>query len=792
MFHRHGGRRQLAPGFISMGRNPLRPNHAFGHFDTTASYRPFPSLFDGNRSRLPQAGDSRDLLNFYLYGHVSPHDVDRHRAGDRPLADRPRPAGVEPNKPGPSDKGVLRVEKVDFKVKENTKEHRTNEYDISEDPVNPQLVVRRGQQFIIEITFNKPYDVLEDDLRLVFGVGDDPKESKGTQVVFILSAKDEKNKWGAAISQQAGETLAVAVFTPPDCIVGKWNLSVDVVKQKDEKTTIFRYKHNNPIYILFNPWCKADPVYLENDRDRREYVLNDKGKLFMGSFNSISAKPWVFGQFTGNVLDCCMHILDISDLKMPVRGNPIPVVRKLTAMINAQDEGGVLSGNWSGSYEGGTSPLAWTGSVAILEQFYKQKYSVQFGQCWVFSGVLTTVLRALGIPARSVTNFKSAHDSDGSITIDSHFDMLGNPMDGGNDSVWNFHVWNEVWMSRPDLPAGYGGWQACDATPQEASDNVYCCGPCPVLAIKQGEVNLPYDAPFVFAEVNADKVFWQQQADGTLKVISQQKNVIGMFISTMGPRGDRVDVTREYKFPEESTEERVAVLRANQVGSTRKDIYTEGPKDVEFELVSDATNQFVGDDFVVTLSCKNNSQETRTLCGTMKARTMFYTGVVADEVGSEKLNGVAIPPGQKKDVVVTVTARDYERHLKDGCMLSVSCLAKVTETEQIFVDIEEMRLRKPHLQIKSPATVKLGDELEIQLSFTNPMPSTLTKCYLEVECPGITDLTKYPQRDVLSKGTFLTTLKLKPQKPGPKQIVAIFNSSVLEDINGTFDVIVTE
>jgi hypothetical protein len=38
------------------------------------------------------------------------------------------------------------------------------------------------------------------------------------------------------------------------------------------------------------------------------------------------------------------------------------------------------------------------------------------------------------------------------------------------DSIWNFHVWNDVWMSRPDLPRGYGGWQAIDATPQEASD----------------------------------------------------------------------------------------------------------------------------------------------------------------------------------------------------------------------------------------------------------------------------------------------------------------------------------
>lgn len=34
----------------------------------------------------------------------------------------------------------------------------------------------------------------------------------------------------------------------------------------------------------------------------------------------------------------------------------------------------------------------------------------------------------------------------------------------------NYHCWNEAWMTRPDLPVGFGGWQAVDSTPQENSD----------------------------------------------------------------------------------------------------------------------------------------------------------------------------------------------------------------------------------------------------------------------------------------------------------------------------------
>ena len=102
--------------------------------------------------------------------------------------------------------------------------------------------------------------------------------------------------------------------------------------------------------------------------------------------------------------------------------DPVWIGRILSAQANCSNGSGILEGNWSGDYSGGVSPVTWNGSVKIIRQYAETGKAVKFGQCWVFSGLVTTLCRAIGIPCRSVTNFASAHDTDNTMTIDAYVD----------------------------------------------------------------------------------------------------------------------------------------------------------------------------------------------------------------------------------------------------------------------------------------------------------------------------------------------------------------------------------
>merc|ERR1711871_131449 len=274
---------------------------------------------------------------------------------------------------------------------------------------------------------------------------------------------------------------------------------------------------------------------------------------------------------------------------------------------------------------------------------------VQYCQCFVFAGVYTTIGRALGLATRPVTTFQSAHDVNADRSISKWYDGpetnpagTYEPIDqaecpswcgrkasaakkgcvdaaacsaklhdataetadaiwkecascspcvpcySGHDSVWSFHVWNEVWFARrngvvgKNLPSKLkrysNGWQAVDSTPQEYSDGRYQMGPASVGLVKRN-TDACFDGQFVISEVNADVKMWVTVAEpkGGFRLYDKfhmdpfkDEDTIGVKTVTKapGPISDRcrssgskhgdcssneLDLTLAYKYPEPSS-----------------------------------------------------------------------------------------------------------------------------------------------------------------------------------------------------------------------------------------------
>ncbi|XP_029193882.2 protein-glutamine gamma-glutamyltransferase K-like [Acropora millepora] len=733
--------------------------------------------------------DSRDLAKAKmgepegLEGRTNLLSDEKFRALNKALVvDKKKPQATQ-----------LKPEKVDFHIQENRNAHKTDYYEDEN-----RLIIRRGQAFDATVTFNRQYKSDSDTIVLQFVTGSRPQESKGSISRAVVQDNYlDPAHWGVKISKVSGKTIRLTIMPSAKAIIGDYEVYVETkMVDTSGKALICKYKDNEKLCILFNAWCKEDQVYMDDEMERKEYVLADSGLIWVGSAKRHGGIPWTFGQFEEVSLESALWLLDKAGLSTAARSNPTQIVRTISAMANYNDrDGGVLFGRWTETYpKNCTPPSAWTGSVAILEKFWKKKYFVKYGQCWVFSGLVTTLLRALGLPTRSVTNFQSAHDNDGSMTIDFHFDEEGNPLHDLNDSVWNFHVWNESWFKRPDLPDGHDGWQAHDATPQETSEGVFRCGPASVNAVKKGEVYLPYDTGFIFAEVNGDRVYWQvDDADGSMIAYNKDTHSIGKYISTKDPGSDeRLNVTGDYKYREGSREEREAVEFANKF-STRKeyDIYRADEEDVRFrfEVVDDIS---MGDNFEVKVVAENTSEFFRTAKVNITSIMAFYTGITAKPL-KQKKETLRLGGMSEETVVLKIAAKDYLGKLAGDGNIKLYVKAKVDETNQSYVKQDIVEIIKPTISVTaSPKAVKKGDDVEITASFKNPLSVPLTNGHFHFEATGMA--TKYEDvaltGSIASKKEAKATVSFTANRAQECTIVASFLSDQLAGVRGKCTVLV--
>ncbi|XP_078469803.1 protein-glutamine gamma-glutamyltransferase K-like isoform X1 [Lampetra planeri] len=705
-------------------------------------------------------------------------------AGGRPRTTGPPGAGGVPLL------GVWAVELHGEQEGRTRLEHRTERYE------TPLPVLRRGLPFPVTVTFSRPFEPRSDRLQLELYIGKYPRIDRGTYIPIPLAEPGEEvepGTWKATVTGSQGARMALLVHTSPKCIVGKYRFHVATLSAGG----LYRSSRdpNTDLYFLFNPWCPEDGVYMESEAEREEYVLNDIGRIFHGTRDQIVSRVWNFGQYEYGVLDAALSVLDCGRLPLPGRDSPVTVARVASAAVNSQDDNGVVEGCWVDNYTGGVAPTAWNGSAEILLDFKMSRRPVKYGQCWVFAGVATSVLRCLGIPSRPVTNYCSAHDRDASMSYDVYLDESLAPRDDLNkDSIWNYHVWSECWMARPDLPLGYGGWQIVDATPQENSEGIFRCGPSPVNAVKSGIVYLPYDTKFVFAEVNSDKVYWKVGLDGELSPVDVERRAVGHCISTKAIGSDnREDITHAYKYPEGSDEERVSVEMACRYG-TKPSLLAEAlgsrpNHDVVLEVTAPPDGALtMGRDVALGVRLKNHSVdgEERRVSLLLHCDALFYTGVVRSAVKRQRFD-VDLPPGAEHQVVLQVRRGEYLGMLVDQGGLMLTATGRVLETSQPLVAQRAFHLTLTPLHIAVLGEVRSGWDFMAEVSFTNPLPAVLQGVTFRLEATGLQQNKVIRHGDIRKGETVTVRERLTPTRPGLRKLVGSMVCRQLTQVLGDTD-----
>ncbi|KAG8446604.1 hypothetical protein GDO86_014160 [Hymenochirus boettgeri] len=636
-------------------------------------------------------------------------------------------------------------------------------------------------------------------LALTMETGPTPSISTNTKAAMPVSTSGSSTSWSAFSQSSIGGTLTVTIAIPVNAVIGRYKIGAQVTQAG--RTTPYQV---GECIVLFNPWVPGDEVFMNNDAERAEYVLNEQGLIFIGSADSIAGRRWDYGQFEEGVVDICLLLLDSSPeyrrnpaTDVSKRNDPIYVGRILSAMINSQDDRGVLVGNWSGNYTGGTSPTTWNGSVPILRS-WRQNGPVKFGQCWVYGGTLCTVLRCLGIPARVITNFESAHDTNRNLLIEEYFDPYGRNVDSP-DSVWNFHVWDEAWFTRKDLGSFYDGWQILDSTPQEPSEGSYRLGPTSQKAIKEGDVNLSFDGPFVLAEVNADRVVYMRNTDGRISTLSTETRSVGQFTSTKAVGSfSRIDVTDQYKYPEGSKENKAVFDKARRLlsgsvlsgkpprrmamAAVARDVNIAQPPKPEITGTLKPTDGLqVGDDVVVTLNLKNPSSVTKKVNIKMTGTTIVYNRTKVEEVLNES-KSITLAPEEEKEIPLTILYSQYVNAITTDNMIQVVAVCEEENGGNLMVDTV-ITLKNPPLLLKGSDRAVLEKQAIVDVIFSNPGKENITNCLLILEGSG---LLKQPLKidlpDLKINQRFKTQVEFTPHRTGQRSLMADFSSNKFSDV----------
>ncbi|XP_059426102.1 protein-glutamine gamma-glutamyltransferase 5-like [Carassius carassius] len=654
----------------------------------------------------------------------------------------------------------FKVRTIDLQQVQNQTRHRTDGLSSS------TLVLRRGQAFTVTVNYDgRPFDSLKE--QPIFRIDSGPLY---VEAPVSESRHPSLTQWTAVLEKcivnpTGHRALSVSLSSPASAPIGAYTLQLRV----HTRLSVITYFLGH-VTLLCNPWCPADSVFLQSEDLRTEYVMSDIGLLFKGSTGNIVPQSWSFDQYEKGILDICMKLLQLSpqhqaDMGKDLlnRSSPVYIGRVISAMVNCNDDKGLLMGKWSGDYKDGVNPSKWSGSADILRMWAETQFRpVKYGQCWVFAAVMCTVMRALGIPTRVVTNFNSAHDTDGNMMIEEYYNEMGEKLSMSRDSICKgeLQVFQEL--------------QVLDPTPQERSAGMFRCGPAAVKAIYEQRVDAQYDVPFVYAEVNAD-VCTIIIRNGKVLSTSIDKRRVGALISTKRPGSMSMqNITSEYKTEEERCCGSLAGVAGRSVTchSQPQNAMFMDSRGVEVSLQL-LKAPVVGENISFNVIITNNDAAVKLLKKHVNAQNKEYN---RNPTGSfwESHDDMKIGPKETVTIKHEISFKEYMlKETAEDSLVNLAVVIEDVKSQERVLASEEFNIRTPSLniQIQNEVSVTINTPQVATVIFTNPF-SFAVRGELTVSGSGLLEEKAQMRITIQPRETTKKPVSFTPRMAGAKMLSA--------------------
>uniref|UniRef100_A0A8C9FN39 Uncharacterized protein n=1 Tax=Pavo cristatus TaxID=9049 RepID=A0A8C9FN39_PAVCR len=225
---------------------------------------------------------------------------------------------------------VIELGDIDLNCPSNCQIHNTQFFGTD------RQIIRRGQAFNFYASFhNREWDDSVDQATFTVETGSHFQNLCRLSHLGTFALCLDQTSWSASYKTHQPKCINISVFPPSNACIGRYILNMQITSSGHTYQRCL-----GDFYVLFNPWCADDPVYLDNQAQREEYILNEHGILYEGVHKHITSRPWHIGQFEDGILDICLKILDMgasyhhgSDRDHCWRNDPVHVSMVVNHMV---------------------------------------------------------------------------------------------------------------------------------------------------------------------------------------------------------------------------------------------------------------------------------------------------------------------------------------------------------------------------------------------------------------------------------------------------------------------------